>query len=206
MKKKFITFEGPEGSGKTSVLRAVEKRLQERGVDVMTTREPGGIKISELIRNVILDVHNKEMDPRTEALLYAASRRQHIVEKICPALQEGKVILCDRFVDSSLAYQGYGRELGFETVFELNAFAINDYLPDLTIFIDVPPEEGLKRVFQNHRNADRLDLENGTFHERVYKGYQEIIKKFPKRIKVVNGDRPLNEVVDDAMKLIDTLE
>lgn len=206
MEKMFITFEGPEGSGKTSVLKSVEKRLRDRGVDVMTTREPGGIKISELIRDIILDVHHSEMDARTEALLYAASRRQHLVEKIIPALETGKVVLCDRFVDSSLAYQGYGRELGFQTVFDLNKFAIDACLPDLTIFVDVPPSVGLGRVFDNHRRVDRLDLEDMAFHKRVYQGYQELIAKWPDRIKTVDGTKSLDEVVKATMELIDRLK
>ncbi|MFW6298459.1 MAG: dTMP kinase [Bacillota bacterium] len=203
MTKKFITFEGPEGSGKTSILRAVEKRLHEQGLDVVSTREPGGIRISELIRNVILDVDNKEMDARTEALLYAASRRQHIVEKIWPALEAGKIVLCDRFIDSSLAYQGAGRKLGIDNIYTLNRFAIEDTMPDLTFFIDVPPNVGLARVFDNARKIDRLDLESIQFHTEVYKGYKELIEKFPKRIKVIDGNRKIEAVVDDVMAILD---
>lgn len=206
MEGKFITFEGPEGSGKTSVIKAVEAELTRRGVDVLSTREPGGIEIAEQIRDIILDVDNKAMEARTEALLYAASRRQHIVERIKPALKRNQVVLCDRFVDSSLAYQGYGRQLGLEEIFNLNLFAINDCLPDMTIFIDVPPNVGLDRVFDNHRDADRLDLESIPFHRRVYEGYQALIRKYPERIKVVDGDRALTEIVPDVMALIDTLD
>ena len=205
MKAMFITFEGPEGSGKSTVLSAVQKKLKDKSIDVMATREPGGIRISEQIRNVILDVHNTEMDARTEALLYAASRRQHLIEKIWPALEQGKVVLCDRFIDSSLAYQGYGRKLGADKIMEINEFAIESRMPDLTIFIDLPPSVGLDRVFDNHRNVDRLDLESLDFHERVYVGYQELIKKYPDRIKVVDGNRSIDDVVDDVLSLIDTL-
>jgi len=201
----FITFEGPEGSGKSTVLSAVQKKLKDKSIDVMATREPGGIRISEQIRNVILDVHNTEMDARTEALLYAASRRQHLMEKIWPALEQGKVVLCDRFIDSSLAYQGYGRKLGTDKIMEINEFAIESRMPDLTIFIDLPPSVGLDRVFDNHRNVDRLDLESLDFHERVYVGYKELIKKYPDRIKVVDGNRSIDDVVDDVLSLIDTL-
>ncbi len=206
MKRKFITFEGPEGSGKTSVLKAVEARLKRRGVDVLSTREPGGSDIAEQIRQIILDIENRKMEPRTEAMLYAAARRQHISEVIWPALEDEKVVLCDRFVDSSLAYQGYGRQLGYEAVYDLNLFAINGCLPDLTIFIDVPPTIGLDRVFDNSRDVNRLDLESLTFHERVYRGYQLLIDKEPGRIKVVDGNRPVEDVVPDVMALIGMLE
>ncbi len=202
MKKKFITFEGPEGSGKSTVLKAVEEALKKDNIDVLSTREPGGIRISEQIRNVILDVHNTEMDARTEALLYAAARRQHIVEKINPALENGQVVLCDRFIDSSLAYQGYGRQLGKDNIMNVNAFAIENRMPDLTIFIDIPPRVGLDRVFDNQRNVDRLDLESMDFHERVYLGYKQLLKEYPQRIMVVNGNRPIQEVVDDALRII----
>lgn len=206
MKKKFITFEGPEGSGKTSVIKAVITALEQEHIDLLTTREPGGIRISEDIRNIILSVDNKEMDARTEALLYAAARRQHIKEVIQPALDADKVVLCDRYVDSSLAYQGHGRNLGIDDVYALNTFAIDALIPDLTIFIDVPPSIGLKRVFSNGRKVDRLDLESIEFHERVYEGYQILIKKFPDRIKVVDGTQPIEAVVEDTIKLIHTLK
>mgnify|MGYP001156463539 CR=1 FL=1 len=202
MKNKFITFEGPEGSGKTSILKAVLQSFKDANIDVISTREPGGIKISEQIRNVILDVDNKEMDPRTEALLYAAARRQHIVEIIDPALKAGKTVLCDRYIDSSLAYQGVGRDLGIDEVFTINQFAIENKLPDLTIFIDVPPAIGLNRVFGNDRNVNRLDLESLNFHEKVYQGYKDIINRYPERILVVDGTKPLEEVVDKVIKTI----
>ncbi len=203
MTKKFITFEGPEGSGKTSILRAVENRLHEKGLDFVSTREPGGIRISELIRDVILDVNNKEMDARTEALMYAASRRQHIVEKIWPALDAGKIVLCDRFIDSSLAYQGAGRKLGIDNIYMLNKFAIEDTMPDLTFFIDVPPEIGLARVFDNARKIDRLDLESIQFHTDVYEGYKQLLKEYPDRIKVIDGNRDIESVVDDVIAILD---
>ncbi|MFW6318901.1 MAG: dTMP kinase [Bacillota bacterium] len=206
MKKKFITFEGPEGSGKTSVIKAVVTALEKEHIDILTTREPGGIRISEDIRKIILSVDNKEMDARTEALLYAAARRQHIKEVIQPALNADKVVLCDRYIDSSLAYQGHGRNLGIDDVYALNTIAIDSLIPELTIFIDVPPSIGLKRVFSNGRKVDRLDLESIEFHERVYEGYQILIKKFPDRIKVVDGTKPIEVVVEDTIKLIHTLK
>ncbi|MBN2604626.1 MAG: dTMP kinase, partial [Bacilli bacterium] len=142
MKGKFITFEGPEGSGKTSVIVAVKKFFEDEGYEIMTTREPGGIRIAEEIRNIILDKNNTEMDAHAEALLFAASRSQHFSEKILPALNENKIILCDRFIDSSLAYQGHARGLGIDNVYNINKFAIGNVLPDITIFIDVPPSVG----------------------------------------------------------------
>jgi len=202
VKNKFITFEGPEGSGKTSILKAVFQSFVDANIDVLTTREPGGIKISEQIRNVILDVDNKEMDARTEALLYAAARRQHIMEVIKPALEAGKTVLCDRYIDSSLAYQGVGRDLGIDEVLKVNQFAIENLLPDLTVFINVPPAIGLNRVFGNDRHVDRLDLESIHFHEKVYDGYLTIIERFKDRIIVIDGTKPLKDVVDDVITAI----
>jgi dTMP kinase len=203
MKGKFISFEGPDGSGKTSVIKVVEKHLIDKGYEVVITREPGGIKISEKIRDVIHDVEHTEMDPRTEALLYAASRSQHLNQKIIPAVNEGKIVLCDRYVDSSLAYQGYGRKLGFDEVLAINMFAINGIFPDLTIFVDVSPEVGLKRVFSTEeREKNRLDLEPLKFHKKIYEGYQELLKKYPNRIKRINGEQALDLVANEAMSLI----
>ncbi len=204
MKGIFITFEGPEGSGKTSVIKAVEQALKQRGVDVLVTREPGGVAISEQIRHILLDVDKKEMDARTEALLFAASRRQHVIEVINPALEAGKIVVCDRFVDSSLAYQGHGRSLGIDEVYRINRFAIDDTIPDLTLFIDVPPKIGLNRVFANGRHVDRLDLESMAFHEKVYEGYRFLLARFPERIRAIDGTAPLERVVECALALIDT--
>ena len=205
MAGKFITFEGPEGSGKTSVVKAIVDYLKERNIDVLTTREPGGIRIAEDIRNIILNTRNKEMDLTTEALLFAASRRQHIIEKIWPALKKGQVVICDRFVDSSLAYQGFGRGLGYEKVFTINQYAIEGCLPDLTLFIDVPPKIGLKRVFSNQRKVDRLDLETLEFHEKVYQGYQYLAKTYPDRIKVIDGTKSLEEVIEASLTWINQI-
>jgi len=203
MKGKFISFEGPDGSGKTSVIKVVEKYLIDKGYEVIVTREPGGIKISEKIRDIIHDVEHIEMDPRTEALLYAASRSQHLNQKIIPAVEAGKIVLCDRYVDSSLAYQGYGRKLGFDEVLAINMFAIDGVFPDLTIFVDVRPEVGLKRVFSTEeREKNRLDLEPLKFHKKIYEGYLEIIKKYPNRIHRINGEQPIEKVATEAIALI----
>jgi dTMP kinase len=202
MKGKFITFEGTEGSGKTSVIKEVKKHYEDLGYQVMITREPGGISISEKIRDILLNKANTEMDPRTEALLFAAARRQHLVEKIMPALDKGMLVLCDRFIDSSLIYQGYARNIGIDKVYDINYFAIEDALPDLTIFVDVRPEVGLKRVFQTpNREVNRLDLENLDFHKMIYRGYLELAKKYD-RIKTVNGEQDILKVVEETIALI----
>src|SRR5699024_7068978 len=138
----FITAEGGEGAGKSTVLDLVKERLSIEGYDVLLTREPGGINISEQIREVILHVDHQEMEERTEALLYAAARRQHLVEKVIPALKQGKIVLCDRFIDSSMAYQGYARGIGMQEVFLINQFAVEDCMPDRTLFFDIAPEKG----------------------------------------------------------------
>ncbi|MUK88096.1 dTMP kinase [Ornithinibacillus sp. L9] len=203
----FITFEGGEGAGKTSVLRSIEKKLQEQGYDVVSTREPGGIHIAEEIRGIILNPNHTEMDARTEALLYAAARRQHLVEKVLPALQAGKVILCDRFIDSSLAYQGYARGLGMDEVFAINQFAIVDAMPDLTLFFDIEPKKGLDRITANKdRERNRLDLENLRFHEDVYSAYHQLVDRFPNRIQVIAADQTIEKVEQESLtKILDFL-
>ncbi len=202
MTKSFITFEGPEGSGKTSVIKEVEAVLKAQNIDVIVTREPGGVALSERIRSLLLDFVDEKMDARTEAMLFAASRRQHVVEVIRPALEAGKVVLCDRYIDSSLAYQGVARDLGIEEVYALNLFAIEDLIPDLTVFIDVKPEVGLSRVRSNQRTMDRLDLETLEFHQKVYEGYLQLAELEPDRIKVINGEQAIEDVSKDALKEI----
>jgi dTMP kinase len=199
----FITFEGGEGAGKTSILHSIAKKLEKQGFDVITTREPGGIDIAEKIRNIILNPLHTAMDGRTEALLYAAARRQHLVEKVFPALEEGKIVLCDRFIDSSLAYQGHARELGIDEVFTINQFAIQNAMPDLTLFFDIEPRKGLERIAVNKdRERNRLDLENLDFHEKVYEAYQLLVKRFPDRINVINADQTIERVEEDSLSLI----
>lgn len=205
MKGKFITFEGTEGSGKTSVIKEIKTHYENLGYKILTTREPGGIRIAEQIRSILLDKDNQEMDPRTEALLFAAARRQHVVEKILPALEEGYIVICDRFVDSSLIYQGDARGIGIDKVFEINYFAIEEALPDLTIFVDVKPEVGLERVFSTpNREVNRLDLESLSFHKKIYQGYLGLVEKYD-RIKKVNGENQLSQVVNDTIDLIDQI-
>ncbi|SEQ99525.1 dTMP kinase [Virgibacillus subterraneus] len=199
----FITVEGGEGAGKSSILQTLGKKLTAMGYDVLTTREPGGIDIAEKIRKIILDPTHTTMDGRTEALLYAAARRQHLAEKVLPALESGRIVLCDRFIDSSLAYQGYARGLGMDEVFTINQFAIQDCMPDMTIFFDIEPKKGLERISANKdRERNRLDLENIHFHEQVYQAYQKLVLKFPERIQVINANQPFEQVEADAMNLI----
>ena len=192
----FITFEGPDGSGKSSVIKKVYEDLTQKGYSIILTREPGGTPISEKIRDIILDNNNTNLDARTEALLYAASRRQHLVEKIWPALKEGKIVLCDRFLDSSLAYQGGGRHLGIDNVLNINLFATENTYPDVTFFFDVSPEIGLTRVSHDKKRvADRLDNETEGFHDTVYESFKEIIKRYPKRFYVIDASKSLDEVI-----------
>lgn len=205
MKGFFISFEGTEGSGKTTVIEKVEEHLIQKGHKVIRTREPGGSKIAEQIRNIILDVDNVEMDPVTEALLYAASRRQHLVEKITPYLEKGYIVLCDRFIDSSLAYQGYARDLGIDNIYQVNQFATSGILPDATIYINVLPEVGLSRIQANHREQNRLDLEQITFHKKVYDGYNIVMNKFKNRFVNINGDQSREKVLEDTIKEIDKI-
>ncbi len=200
----FISIEGGDGSGKTTASKYVINKLKEEGYDVMYSREPGGVDIAEQIRNVILDVNNTKMDTRTEALLYAASRRQHLVEVILPALQEGKIVICDRFIDSSLAYQGYARGIGIEEVMEINRFAIDDNMPDLTIYYDVDVEVGLSRI-SSRNNLDRLDKESLEFHHKVHDGYHIVCDMFPNRIKTIDANQSQQIVEEETYKLIKNL-
>lgn len=199
----FITVEGPEGAGKTTAIEQLMKQLGSLGIEVVLTREPGGIEIAEKIREVILNKNHTAMDGRTEALLYAAARRQHLVEKVVPALQKGKVVLCDRFIDSSLAYQGHARGLGIDEVLSINEFAIQDTWPDLTLLFDVAPEIGLQRITANSgREQNRLDMEKLPFHQKVYEGYQEVLRRYPDRIVKINAANGPEEVVADALAAI----
>jgi len=171
--------------------------------NALLTREPGGIDIAEQIRRVILDKENTAMDSRTEALLYAAARRQHLIEKVKPALDKGRVVLCDRFVDSSLAYQGYARGLGMDEVFTINQFAIEDFMPELTIYFDIEPEAGLKRINKNKgREINRLDLEDLDFHKKVREGYHLLMERFPHRIVRIDASGTVDEVFKKTMQLV----
>ena len=180
-KGKFITIEGCEGSGKTRQINMLRDRLESLGVDYVATREPGGTGISEKIRNILLDGKNREMDDVCEALLYAAARVQHINEVILPALKEGKLVICDRYIDSSFAYQGYARGLGYGFIREINRFAIERCMPDATVFLNLSPEDAFKRK-GGADAGDRVEMSGKQFHDKVYSGYLELVKMFPERI------------------------
>lgn len=202
MKKgSFIVFEGPDGSGKTTVCDIVCQKLKDEGFDIVHTREPGGIDIAEQIRAVILDPKNTAMDARTEALLYAASRRQHLVEKVLPAINDGKIVICERFVYSSLAYQGKARGIGYEGVKAINDFAIEGCKPDITIYLDVDEETGQSRI-NDRGNKDRLDAESISFHHLVNEGYKEIISLYKDNVKIVDATKDINTVVDNSLAII----
>lgn len=196
----FITFEGGEGSGKTTIAKKVKDILEKEGYKVLLTREPGGVEIAENIRNIIHDIKYTNMDKKTEALLYAASRRQHLVEKVIPALQNNYIVICDRYVDSSMVYQGIARGIGIDEVYEMNLFATENILPKRTIFFDVKPDIGLKRVYSNeNREINRLDLENLDFHQKVYEGYLQICGKFSDRIVKIDASVDIDRVLDQAL-------
>ena len=198
----IISFEGPDGAGKTTVLEQVLPVLQEKGYDIVTTREPGGVEIAERIRDVILDVNHVAMDSKTELLLYMAARRQHYVEKVLPALEAGKVVLIDRFIDSSIAYQGAGRGLDKDIITRLNDFATDGRKPDLTLYFDVESEIGLARIAKNaEREVNRLDLEKLDMHKRVREGYLALTEQ-EKRIVTIDASRELADVVSEALHII----
>ncbi|MGE7676039.1 dTMP kinase [Lysinibacillus sp. NPDC094403] len=199
----FITFEGPEGAGKTTVIQKIAERLAEENIVVLATREPGGIEIAEKIRTIILNPAHTAMDERTEALLYAAARSQHYFEKVRPALDAGKMVICDRFIDSSLAYQGYARGIGVDEVLSINEFAIGKKLPDMTILFDLAPEVGLARIHAHgDREVNRLDVESLAFHKKVREGYLQLVERYPERIHVINADQNIERVVEDVWSLL----
>ena len=205
MKGTFISFEGPDGAGKTSVINAIYHDMTGRfGYQkVLLTREPGGNRISEQIRDVLFDDQNTNMDARTEALLFAAARRQHIVEDIEPALKAGKIVLSDRYIDSSVAYQGGGRHLGTDDIWELNQFAIHGLLPQLTICLDIDSELGLQRINQYRSDqVNRLDREKLRFHRDVRASYLVLAQRHKERIVVIDASQPLADVISDTQRAI----
>lgn len=204
MRARFVTFEGIEGSGKSTVARAVLDRLRLAGIDAIITREPGGNPVSEAIRGLLLDPANRAISPRTELLLYLAARAQIVDEVIRPALDAGSWVLCDRFMDASVAYQGWARGIGEERVGELNEFAVGGAVPDATYLLDLSVEEGFRRGPERREEAgerppDRLELEDRAFHERVREGYLGIARREPDRFVVVDASRPLGEVVEAVL-------
>ncbi len=207
MTGKFVTFEGPDGSGKTTQIKRVAEVLRDRGYEVVLTREPGGTKISEDIREILLDPKNS-MSDRTEALLYAAARAQHVEELIIPALREGKIVLCDRFTDSTLAYQGYGRGISLALLETVNKLAIGDLKPDLTIILDIKPEEGLtrirdKRLKDSNTTEDRIEQETLEFHERVRSGFLNLALEAPGRYKIIWATSSEEQIFSKVIACID---
>lgn len=200
----FITLEGNDGAGKTTIAQACVERLKALGHEVVYTREPGGSRIAERIRDLLLDPGNTDMDARTEAILYAAARRQYLVDIVAPALEQGKIVLCDRFLDSSLAYQGIGRGLGIEEVERLNRFAIDDFMPDRTIFLAIDNETAMARMGRRGEK-NRLDREDDAFHQRVREGYEKLVLRDPDRIVKIDASGSIEEVTDAAMKVIESV-
>ena len=197
MKGLFITFEGCEGSGKSTIAKMLKEELENANIPCLFTREPGGTPISEKIRNIILDPSTPEMTSRTEALLYAASRSQHTAEKIIPALEEGKIVICDRYLESSLAYQGAARELGIGNIFDINIFG-GAIEPDYVLFFDISPQESLKRI--KNRNFDRLEKEELEFHEKVYNYFKSQINR--NNFISIDATKPIDEVLSKVLKII----
>ncbi|OGF46571.1 MAG: dTMP kinase [Candidatus Firestonebacteria bacterium RIFOXYA2_FULL_40_8] len=195
----FITFEGPEGSGKTTQIQLLERYLKSRNIDVVKTREPGGSILAEKIRELLLDPENKKMAPSAELLLYLASRAQHVQDKIMPALKNGKAVICDRFSDSTMAYQGYARGISKDLIKNLDTFATCGLKPDLTLYIDIDVGLGLRRARKRSGSKDRLELEKASFHNKVRKGYLALAKKEPRRIKVICGERTIEEISEQIL-------
>lgn len=198
----FITFEGPDGSGKTTQIQELKKYLEKNGFNAIITREPGGTPIGEKIRQIILDKNNQEMDYVTEALLYAASRAQHVSQVIKPALEQGRMVICDRFMDSSIVYQGYGRKLG-DSVRIMNEIAVRDCLPDVTFLLKINPGIGKSRIEEGEQ--DRLELEKMEYHNEVYRGYMELSKQYPERIICIDAGRSIEEIRIEICKHMDSL-
>ncbi len=199
----FITFEGVEGCGKSSVLSKIYDELKKDDYDVIQTREPGGVKIGEEIRKILLDKENTMMDKRTEALLFAASRRQHLIEKVWPALKENKIVLCDRFIDSSLAYQGGGDEIGVDEVLKINLFATENTFPDLTILFDIDPRIGLARINKNaNREVNRLDVKEIEFYDKIRSTFLELAKNYSNRFVVIDASKSFDDVYQNVLNII----
>lgn len=198
----FITLEGPDGAGKSTQVENIKSYFENAGREVVVSREPGGTPISEKLRNIVLDNGNAEMDDITEMLVYAAARAQHVSEKIRPALDKGSVVVCDRFVDSSIAYQGYGRNLG-DQVAEVNRYATGGLEPDVTFFMDLDPEIGRSRIGKDVR--DRLEQQKLDFHYRVYEGYKAICEKYPERVVRIDATRTIDEIKEDIYSKLEDL-
>ena len=199
----LISLEGPDGAGKTTVLQEILPEIQKMKREVVPTREPGGVRVAEEIRQIILDPKNTEIDSKTELMLFAAERRLHMQEKMLPALRAGKVVIVDRFIDSSVAYQGYGRDLGVEVVDWLNYFATDGLKPDLTLYFDIDTDVALERIMKNRADeVNRLDLERAEMHRKVREGYLEIVAKEPERFVKIDASQSLEKVVADTLEVL----
>jgi dTMP kinase len=204
MKGLFISIEGPDGSGKSTQIENIRKFFADKNIEIVFTREPGGTPIGERIREIILDNSFKEMDYMTEAMLYAASRAQHVAQIIRPALEAGKVVVCDRFVDSSIAYQGYGRHLG-EAVEVINSYAVKECMPDVTFLLKVDPNVGKTRIKANRETEDRLEHEKMAFHREVLEGYLELEKQYPGRIVGIDASMGIEEIRDEIYRKLEEI-
>lgn len=199
-----ISLEGGEGSGKSTIIKILSEHLRANHYDYLISREPGGVPISEAIREILLTCQYQEMDARTEALLFAAARRQHLVEKVLPAIEEGKIVILDRFVDSSLVYQGMARGIGYDEVLAVNLFAIEQFMPQVTILLDVDPKVGLSRVHGSAtREVNKLDLEGLAFHQMVRRSYLRLAEDFPSRMVVVDASKPLKDVATQVIEIVE---
>lgn len=199
MKGKFIVLEGIDGSGKTTQLKLLGDKLKDRGLPVLHTREPGGTRIGDKIREILLNPEYQELVPRAEAFLYAAARAQHVAQVIMPALAKGTIVLCDRFLDSSLAYQGFGRGIEVSLLERINEPATDGLIPDLTIVLDFCTEDGMDRINLSGRRIDRIERETGAFHQKVRMGYLALAGRSPARYRVINANRPVEQVHRDIM-------
>jgi dTMP kinase len=200
----FITFEGGEGAGKSIQVEILVSHLHESGIPVVVTREPGGTRIGEQIRAITHNRDNVDLDPVAEAYLMAAARAQHVRQIIDPSLSNGKVVICDRFLDSSLAYQGFGRQLGLEKVENLNSLAVNHCRPDLTLLLEVSPEIGMKRRGKGDKAIDRLDLQQKDFYERIESGYRELTRREPNRFVIIDATKSIEVVGTKIWKVVKT--
>jgi dTMP kinase len=201
----FISVEGIDGSGKSTLIQSLAQWLEERDYPVTLTREPGGTPVGEMIRHILLDVDDVEISPMTEMLLFAASRAQHVNQVIAPALQKGYIVLCDRYVDSSIAYQGAARGLGDDDVMTANLLAVQAVMPALTLFLDIDPEEAARRQQQRPEGANRMEIESLAFYRQVRKGFYSLQEKYPDRIVRIDGEKSPDAVYSGAIEVVKRL-
>lgn len=202
MKGKFLVFEGIDGSGKTTQLNLLGEKLSTRGYQVLYTREPGGTRIGEAIRELLLDPQHSELVPVAEALLYAAARAQHVAQVILPALREGKIVLCDRFLDSSIAYQGFGRGLDVGQLEKLNGPATAGLMPDLVLLLDFPCDTGMERIAESGRGVDRIEQEDRVFRSKVRAGYLALAGRDADRYRVIDANRTIEQIHHDIVRVV----